>query len=668
MKPRSHIRNRFVFIGDVALIIISVLGSFALRLDVVELPFYFPAAMLMCAVALAIKIPVFYFFGLYRRLWVYASTGELRLITAAVTAASVLTSGVMALLIVTGNVYPGMPRSALGIDWLLSLVLIGGSRFALRILAEQSAAPRAGGKGRRVLIIGAGDAGALVVRELQKTSQLNLVPVGFLDDDPAKQKHSIHGVMVIGKVNDLESAIDLHRIDEVIIAIPSAPGQLVRMVNDVCRLRGIPSRTMPGIYELIGGRVSVSRLREVDITDLLRREPVRVNDEAVGAALEGKRVLVTGAGGSIGRELCRQIARREPSQLVLLGHGENSIFEILLELQNDYPDLPLSPVIADIRNPERLDQIFREHKPQIVFHAAAHKHVPLMEINIVEAITNNVIGTHNVVQAALDHRVERFVIISTDKAVRPSSIYGATKRLAEMIVLEASKQVNRYASTQVDDANMQNATRNTQHATPNIAKYPAGTQQAFTVVRFGNVLGSRGSIIPLFKQQIANGGPVTITHPDMYRFFMTIPEAVYLVLQAASMENGGETFVLNMGEPVRILDLAEDLIRLSGLEPHRDVEIEYTGIRPGEKLTEELWDEGTPLAPTLHPDIFRLESDASSLNLSLPQVIDSLSRLSRSNDTQAIIKLLGELIPNSSIHHSSESKVKSQTSLLTFDL
>lgn len=638
MKPRSHIRNRFVFIGDVALILISVLGSFALRLDVVELPFYFPAAMLMCAVALAIKIPVFYFFGLYRRLWVYASTGELRLITAAVTAASVLTSGVMALLIVTGNVYPGMPRSALGIDWLLSLVLIGGSRFALRILAEQSAAPRAGGKGRRALVIGAGDAGALVVRELQKTSQLNLVPVGFLDDDPAKQKHSIHGVMVIGVVNDLEAAIDLHRIDEVIIAIPSARGQLVRMVNDVCRLKGIPSRTMPGIYELIGGRVSVSRLREVDITDLLRREPVRVNDEAVGAALEGKRVLVTGAGGSIGRELCRQIARREPSQLVLLGHGENSIFEILLELQNDYPDLPLSPVIADIRNPERLDQIFGEHKPQIVFHAAAHKHVPLMEVNIVEAVTNNVVGTRNVVQAALDHRVERFVFISTDKAVRPSSIYGATKRLAEMIVLETGKQAGRHTSTQVNDAN---------------------TQHAFTVVRFGNVLGSRGSIIPIFKQQIANGGPVTITHPDMYRFFMTIPEAVYLVLQAASMENGGETFVLNMGEPVRILDLAEDLIRLSGLEPHRDIEIEYTGIRPGEKLTEELWDEGTPLAPTLHPDIFRLENDASPLISSLPRAIDSLSALCHSNDTEAIVVLLDELIPGSSIREAPQTDITS---------
>jgi FlaA1/EpsC-like NDP-sugar epimerase len=620
-----NIRNRFVLIGDIALIIISVLGSFALRLDVGQLPFYFPAALLMCAVALVVKLPTYFLFGLYRRLWIYASTGELRLIAVAVTTASVLTSGVMLLLIGAGLVLPGMPRSALGIDWLLSLILIGGSRFALRVLAEQSPLLRPGGKSKRALIIGAGDAGALVVRELQKTTQLNLTPIGFLDDDPAKQWHVIHGVTVIGKVADLPAAIEQHAIDEVIIAIPSAPGQLVRMVNDICRLKGIPSRTMPGIYELIGGRVNVSRLREVDISDLLRREPVRVNDEAVGAALEGRRVLVTGAGGSIGRELCRQIARRRPAELVLLGHGENSIFEILLELQSDYPALKLHPIIADIRNAERINQVFAAHQPQIVFHAAAHKHVPLMEINITEAVTNNILGTHITVQAALAHQAERFVLISTDKAVRPSSVYGATKRLAEMIVLEAARN----------------------------------TRRAFTVVRFGNVLGSRGSIIPIFKQQIANGGPVTITHPDMYRYFMTIPEAVYLVLQAASMENGGETFVLNMGEPVRILDLAEDLIRLSGLEPHRDIEIAYTGIRPGEKLTEELWEEGTPLTPTPHPDIFRLEDNASPYALNLPHAIESLSRLSRINDTDAILNLLDELIPGSSIREAPQADITS---------
>ncbi len=626
-SSRFQVRNRFVLIGDIALTIVSVLGSFALRLDVSELPFYFPAALVMCVVALLVKIPVYYSFGLYRRLWIYASTNELRLITVAVTTASVLTSGVMFVLISSGFIQPGMPRSALGIDWLLSLILIGGSRFALRILSEQSNVRR-DAKAKRVLIIGAGDAGALVVRELQKPSQLNLIPIGFLDDDPAKQNHQIYGVSVIGKVNKLSGILDNQQVDEVIIAIPSAPGNIIRLVNDACRQKGIPSRTMPGIYELLGGKVSVNRLREVDITDLLRRDHVRVNDEKVGQSLEGKRVLVTGAGGSIGSELSRQIARRNPAELVLLGHGENSIFEILLELQGNYPNLKLIPVIADIRNAERLNSVFAAHQPQIVFHTAAHKHVPLMEANPVEAVTNNVLGTRNLVQAALDHKIERFVLISTDKAVRPSSIYGATKRLAEMIVLDAARQ----------------------------------HQRAFTVVRFGNVLGSRGSIIPIFKNQIANGGPITITHPDMVRFFMTIPEAVYLVLQASSMQNGGEVFVLNMGEPVRILDLAEDLIKLSGLEPHKDIEITFTGIRPGEKLAEELWDEGTPLMQTPHPDIFRLDQDASFLIPNLPQTIEQLSTLSA--DRTALNKFIDELIPGSHITETQPSNLQP----LTLDL
>ncbi|HNA89616.1 MAG TPA: polysaccharide biosynthesis protein, partial [Anaerolineales bacterium] len=369
MSSRTHVRNRFVLIGDLALTIVSVLGSFALRLDVSELPYYFPAALLMCAVALLVKIPTYYFFGLYRRLWVYASTNELRLITFAVSSASVLTSGVMLLLIGLDLIKPGMPRSALGIDWLISLILIGGSRFVLRILAEQSSA-QTHGKTRHVLILGAGDAGALVVRELQKTSQLNLIPVGFLDDDPAKQNHNIYGVSVIGKIEQLEKTLDTKQVDEVIIAIPSAPGRIIRLVNSVCRKRGIPSRIIPGFYELIGGKVSVNRLREVDITDLLRREPVKIDDYLIGSILGGKRVLVTGAGGSIGSELCRQIARWNPSKLILLGHGENSIFEVLQEFKEDHASLPVQAVIADVRDPHRLEKIFAEYQPQVVFHAA----------------------------------------------------------------------------------------------------------------------------------------------------------------------------------------------------------------------------------------------------------------------------------------------------------
>src|SRR5512135_1728312 len=608
------------------LVLVSVMGIFALRLDAAQLPYYIPAMLIMCMVALLIKLPTYYFFGLYRRIWIYASTNELRLITAAVTTGSVLTSGVMLVLLFADLILPGMPRSALGIDWLLSLVLIGGSRFALRILAEQSAAPRSG-KARRALIVGAGDAGALVVRELQRSSQLNITPIAFLDDDPAKQRQEIYGVPVIGPIRDLDEALETRPVHEVIIAIPSAPGRVVRSVSDVCRLKGVPSRTMPGIFELIGGKISVSRLREVDITDLLRREPTTMNDEVIGGTLAGRRVLVTGAGGSIGRELSRQIARWKPAALVILGHGENSIFETLLEVQEDHPDLTLIPVIADVKDKDRLCAVFKEHRVEVVFHTAAHKHVPLMQANVEEAVLNNVFGTRNVVEAAVEAHVERLVLVSTDKAVRPANVYGATKRLAEMIVLDAARRTGR----------------------------------PFCVVRFGNVLGSRGSVIPLFKRQIAAGGPVLITHPDMERYFMTIPEAVHLVLQAASMGKGGEAFVLEMGEQVRVLDLAEDLIRLSGLEPGRDIEIEFTGIRPGEKLREELWEKDKDYQRTVHPDILRSEHEDSVTGGDLAATLDELEQLAHAGRSAEIFALLDQSIPGAAI---TEAPAQDMTSIV----
>src|SRR5688572_23243267 len=344
LKPRTRYRNRFVLLADILLIIISVVGSYALRLDFTPdfLRFYLQGALWLVGLSLLIKPPVYYLFGLYRRLWIYASVSELKLIATAVTTASVLVSAAAISLFWLGVLGPGFPRSVLAIDWLLSLLLVGGTRFTLRILADSSG-PRMGGLVRRVLVVGAGDAGALVVKELQRNSQLNLEPVGFPDDDAAKQKHQIYNVPVLGALTDLARVLDEQRVDEIIIAIPSAPGRVVRLVADICRLKGIPFRTMPGIYELLGGKVSVSRLREVEITDLLRREPARIHEELIGKALKGKRVLVTGAGGSIGRELCRQIARWNPAGLVLLGHGENSIFEALLELKEDYPALSLEP-------------------------------------------------------------------------------------------------------------------------------------------------------------------------------------------------------------------------------------------------------------------------------------------------------------------------------------
>lgn len=616
MRAFFRFPNRLLFIGDLVLIVASVFGSFALRLELGPLfVYYLPQAITMIVVALLVKPIVYYLFGLYSRVWAYASTRELKIITAAVS----ITSAVVALIIASLTFlqyYQGFPRSVLAIDWLLSLLAVGGLRFALRLLSE-SRSGRVGIKGqsKRILIVGAGDAGALVVREMQKNPQLNLTPVCFVDDDESKQKQHIHDVPVEGNLEDLGRVINNWFIQEVIIAIPSAPGAVVRQVIDICRENDVPFRTMPGIYELIGGKINVGRLREVDITDLLRRAPVLIDTTLIGSKLSGKRVLITGAGGSIGSELCRQISRWGPESLILLGHGENTIFETLIDLERNFPSLPLHPVVADIRNLDRLSNVLDNFKPQLVFHAAAHKHVPLMEINIEEAVTNNVIGTRNVAEAVLNSEVDRLVMISTDKAIRPSSVMGATKRIAEMLILDAAHR----------------------------------SGKPYSVVRFGNVLGSRGSVIPLFKRQIADGGPVTVTHPDMQRYFMTIPEAVHLVLQAAAMGHGGEVYVLRMGEQIKILQLADDLIRLSGLEPEKDIEIVFTGIRPGEKLSEDLWDQWAQFEPTSHDDIVQLVDEDLLSSQMLRATVNELAFLADEGEADAIIRVLDETIPGAAV-------------------
>lgn len=621
MKTRFVLRNRYVFIGDLIIILIAAVGSFALRLDFGRLfVYYFPQAFWMAMIAVILKPIIFYTFGFYRRFWVYASMSEMKIVAAGVTTASVFQSVAIALLTTVQQTYEtsyiGFPRSTLPIDWLLSLVLVGGFRFSIRLLAEsQTGHAEKKGRPRKVAIVGAGDAGALVLREIQKNPQMNVEPVCFVDDDPAKQKQLIQNVAVSGTVQDLGKIINQKRIDEVIIAIPSAPGLVVRKVADICHSHDIPFRTMPGIYELIGGTVSVNRLREVDISDLLRRSPVEIQNERVGQNLSGKRVMVTGAGGSIGRELCHQIARWGPSGLIILGHGENSIFEALSDLRDLFPTIPLHAVIADVRDVDRLGNVFEDHRPQVVFHAAAHKHVPLMETNVEEAITNNILGTRNIVEVSLNYGVERLILISTDKAIRPSSVMGATKRIAELIVLDAAHRSGR----------------------------------EFSVVRFGNVLGSRGSVVPHFKRQISKGGPVTVTHPEMERYFMTIPEAVHLVLQAMTMGKGGEVFVLKMGEQVRIADLAEDLIRLSGLEPGRDIDIVFTGIRPGEKLSEELWDKWARFEPTDHPDIVRLVEEDILSGEPMQRMMEELVHLAREGDPSTIIRILDEMIPGATV-------------------
>ncbi len=616
MKPLFLSKNRNVLIGDVFFIIVCVIGSFVLHIPLGARLFDFRYQILtMLVVALIIKPLIYYRFGLYRRLWAYASIHELKLIAIAVTVASIILTVIVSLastLFATKD----FSRLVLVIDWVLSLLAVGGVRFAYRIIAEsQSAGQQSASRPKRVLIAGAGDAGALVVREMQRNPQTNLSPVGFVDDDPAKQKQEIHGTPVIGKLDELAHLIDLKKVDEVIIAIPSAPGQIVRQVTEVCRSKNIPFRTMPSLHELIGGKISVNRLREVDITDLLRRVPTHIDTELVGLSLGGRRVLVTGAGGSIGRELCRQVARWDPKELYLLGHGENSIFETLIEMQQSYPALVVHPIIADIRDKGRIDHLFRAHQPQFVFHAAAHKHVPLMQANIEEAISNNVLGTRNIVEASITANVDRLVMISTDKAICPTSVYGATKRIGEMLVIDAAHR----------------------------------TGKSFSVVRFGNVLGSRGSVLLLFKRQIDHGGPVTVTHPDMERYFMTIPEAIHLVLQASAMGTGGEVFVLNMGDQIRILDLAKDLIRLSGLEPGKDIEIVFTGIRPGEKLREALWDEGADYVSTAHPDVLRLNESELMAGVDLQSAVGQLFELSRNCDPDQVVAVLNKTVPGATV-------------------
>lgn len=551
------------------------------------------------------RLVVFYFAGLYNRMWRYASIRELVAIMGAVSISSLV-------LVVLMNVVSdsGLPRSIHVLSWVMGIILVGASRFAIRLYAyyvRRYVGQKAVQELRNVLIIGAGDAGEMIAKELDKRLQSEYHLVGFVDDDIYKKGKMLHGAKVLGSRERIQEFVAQYNVDEIIIAMPSLGGGTVREIVEICRATQCELKTLPGMYELIDGKVGVQQLRSVQVEDLLCREPVKLAVEDIAAYLTGKRVLVTGAGGSIGSELCRQICKMKPEQLVLLGKGENSIYEIHQELKRTQPELATVPVIADVRDAQRVQTVFGEFQPQVVFHAAAHKHVPLMEAYPVEAVQNNIFGTKNVAEAADRNHSEIFIMISTDKAVNPTSVMGATKRVAEMVVQSMNeKSRTRYAA-----------------------------------VRFGNVLGSRGSVVPLFKKQIASGGPVTITDPKMTRYFMTIPEASQLVLQAGALAAGGEVFVLDMGKPVKILDMAEDLIRLSGMEPYKDIDIAFCGLRPGEKLFEELLtaEEGTEA--TKHEKIFVAGlNSVSGKNLS--EVLDSLQAASAKED---IIVLLQEIVP-----------------------
>lgn len=542
------------------------------------------------------------YFGLYRRMWQYASIGEIVSILKAIVVGALISYGI-ALLLLPARVPFGVEVRSME----TILVLVGGVRFLWRVFHNE----RINNKDTEThaLIVGAGDCGMLIAKEMMGPSFAHTRMIGFIDDDHNKYHMSILGLPVLGNRYDLPRLVKQKDIHEIIIAMPSVSRTEISEIINLAKTTGAKLKIIPALNDLIAGKISVKKLRDVSVEDLLGREPIIADLNGILGYVHNKTVMVTGAGGSIGSELCRQVSPFAPEKLLLLGHGENSIYTIEMELRKKFPDLEIVTVIADVQDRNRMMDVFRTFRPQVVFHAAAHKHVPLMERNPSEAIKNNVFGTRNVADCADRFGAERFVMISSDKAVNPTSVMGATKRIAEMYV------------------QCLNTT----------------SQTKFSAVRFGNVLGSRGSVIPAFKQQIAAGGPVTVTHPEMVRYFMTIPEAVQLVIQSGSFAKGGEVFVLDMGEPVKILTLAEDLITLSGYEPYKDIEITFSGIREGEKLYEELLTDEENLGSTQHDRIFIGKPNVVSQN----QLELEFKRLERvlTEEPSAIREVINQIVP-----------------------
>jgi FlaA1/EpsC-like NDP-sugar epimerase len=609
--PR-HLRNRHLLILDAVLLGLSTMVAYVVRFEGLDWGgANLHTALVYLLFSLPLKLGVLLYVGLYRRLWRFAGVAELEHILVA-TAISASLSTLLGAAVLPGlTITPlRVPLSVLFIDGCLSAGAVALPRLFIRLLGRRNQWRRLEAA-RRVLIVGARAAREVIVKELLSHPQLGLNPIGFVDDDRSKHGHRLCDLPVHGALSAIKDLVLRHDVEEVIIAMPRAPGAVVREVVRAAMEAGVKTRTVPGIFDIISGRVAVASLRQVEIQDLLRREPIQTDLEQVRVLATGETVMVTGAGGSIGSELCRQLARLEPAQVLVMGHGENSIFDVMAELTERYPNVTAVPIIGDVRDRERMRLIFDRYRPYAVFHAAAHKHVPLMEENMAEAVTNNVLGTKNIAELSAEFGVEHLVLISTDKAVRPTNVMGATKRVAEQIVQEIAETHGRN----------------------------------FVAVRFGNVLGSRGSVVPTFLRQIEAGGPVTVTHPEMRRYFMTIPEAVQLVLQAGAIGKGGEVFVLDMGEPVKILDLATDLIRLSGLEIDSDIEIRFSGTRPGEKLYEELFFDSESALPTGHPKVLRAKNGVLPIGLST--VVDLLvdgARRGWSDDQ--LRNLLGRLVPD----------------------
>jgi FlaA1/EpsC-like NDP-sugar epimerase len=611
---------------------LAVYFSYVLRLERFDIGQYWTSALVLALVTLLTTTGIFYVVGLYQRYWPYASVDDLMLLFLAVGVSVSASGGALVTAHALGM--PGVPRVPFSVPLILLFLAMGvviTPRGMVRMFGAHG--PNRPGRAssgasttglQPTVIFGAGDAGVMTLRELRRNPRLGMQVIGFLDDDPSKHGLRIHGVPVLGSRTALPAVAESHGVQRAVIAMPTVAGRVVRELVEACSAQGIQPQILPGLYQVIGGSVRVDQIREVGIEDLLRREPIKTDMDAVGSLLRGRRILITGAGGSIGGELCRQVVQFQPAQLVLVGHGENSIFSIHRELSTLVAQTgrqlgstlsastELIPVIADFRFRDRMEAIFREHRPEIVFHAGAHKHVPLMETNPGEAITNNVIGTRNVLAAAKAVNVQHFVFVSTDKAVNPTSVMGASKRAAELLVHQTA----------------------------------AATGKAYMVVRFGNVLGSRGSVVLTMKDQIAQGGPVTVTHPLMQRYFMTIPEAVQLILQAAVLGHGGDVFLFDMGDPVRIVDLAHDLIRLSGLEIGEDIDVVFTGTRPGEKLFEELFLPTERYAKTAHEKIFTVASTSRErVRHDLDAMIDALAAAAHSSNGSQVRALLQEIVP-----------------------
>ncbi len=618
-------RNSFIIIAtDIALIALAYIGAFLLRLNFdLSDPSVIASIKQTILVIILIKMFLFYFFNLYRGMWRYTGIVDLiNLIKAATVSALAITFAIFQMRVFS-------PRSIVIIDWCLTIILVGGLRLFIRwyywqsakngerehssIWAQLFSGIRRDPKAKKLLIVGAGDAGERLLRGLRANSKMNYQPVGFLDDDPKKANRLMHGVPVLGDTTILTEIALRYNIDEVLIAIPFATHKKMRQIVEDCKKAGVDFKIVPTLNEIIDGKISINSVREVTYRDLLGREPIKLDEKKIIETVASKNILVTGAAGSIGSELCRQIAKFNPNKLILYERAESPLYDLEMELTHHFPDLNIIPVLGDIQNIEELFNTFSTHHPHVIFHAAAYKHVPMMERHPWEAVKNNIGGTRNLLQITERFRAERFVLVSTDKAVNPTSVMGATKKVAEQLV-------QLYAS-----------------------RYNIRTK--FMVVRFGNVLGSVGSVVPLFRKQIKRGGPVTVTHPEITRYFMSIPEACQLILQAGAMGNGGEIFVLNMGKPIKILDIAEDVIRLSGFEPYKDIDIEFIGLRPGEKLHEELVGEDEEVVVSEHEKIFVIKGNGKELN-TLENKVEQILAVCNLQDRKAIKEHLKNLTFN----------------------